>query len=67
MAPTSKEIVSRVYFTEGIHILGSMLNSIDEKANKVAMELHPAGVMVVNGKGDRSVVPYSRIKSINLG
>jgi ATP-dependent Clp protease adapter protein ClpS len=67
MAPPSKDSVSRVYFTEGIYIIGTMLNSLDEKANKVAMELHPAGVMVVSAKGERHVVPYARIKSINLG
>jgi hypothetical protein len=67
MAPRSPEAVSRVYFTDGIFILGTMLNSLDEKANKVAMELHPAGVMIVGQKGERHIVPYARIKSINLG
>jgi hypothetical protein len=67
MAPSSKEVVTRVHFTEGVHILGSMVNSVDEKAQKVAMELHPAGVMIVGPKGDRFVIPYARCKSINLG
>jgi hypothetical protein len=67
MAPPNKDTVTRVYFTEGVFLIGTMLNSLDEKGNKVAMELHPAGVMVVSAKGDRFIVPYARIKSIHLG
>jgi hypothetical protein len=67
MAPASKETVTRVYFNEGVHILGTMLNSVDEKERKVAMELHPAGVLILDAKGSRWIVPYARVKSIILG
>jgi hypothetical protein len=66
MAPASKETVTRVYFHDGVHVLGTMLTSVDEKERKVAMELHPAGVLIMDQKGTRVIVPYSRCKSINL-
>jgi hypothetical protein len=67
MAPPSKETVVRVFFTEGVNIgPGIMVNSQDSKNDKVEMELHPAGVRIL-GRTFHAIVPYARIKSINLG
>lgn len=66
MAPPSKTTVKRVYFDIGINLWpGTMVTSQDSEADKVEMELHPAGVLIVGAKGT-AVVPYARCKSINL-
>jgi hypothetical protein len=66
MAPPSKTAVSRVFFDIGINLWpGSMVTSQDSTNDKVEMDLHPAGVLIVGVKGS-AIVPYSRVKSITL-
>lgn len=67
MATPSKDIVIRVHLTEGVQVPGRMVSSLDEKTDKVAMSLHPAGVLVVDEKGRSVILPYARCKSIFLG
>lgn len=66
MPPPSKTAVKRVYFDIGINLWpGTMVTSQDAEADKVEMELHPAGVLIVGTKGT-ALVPYSRCKNFSL-
>jgi hypothetical protein len=66
MAPPSKDTVTRVFFTEGINIgPGLMVTSQDATNDKVEMELTSAGVRIM-GRTFHCIVPYARVKSINV-
>ena len=72
MPPSPKDTVTRVHFREGVNVsAGMMVNSMDQDADKVEMELHPAGVQIVgkNNKGAtyRVIVPYAMLKCVTLG
>ena len=66
MAPSTKETVTRVLFLDAINVApGLIVNSQDSTNDKVEMELVPAGVRII-GKTFHCIVPYARIRSINL-
>jgi len=65
MAVPKPETVSRVYFVEGLHLGNQMVTSRDAATDGVAMEMVPAGVLIL-GKNYRTIVPYARVRSINL-
>ena len=69
---TPKDTVLRAFFTEGVNIApGQMVNSRDTKTDRVEMEMHPAGVVIVGKDGAgalyRTLVPWARIKCVMLG